>query len=317
LNIVSAPPGMRDDMSPSQIQASKFQLSITMRCGSLVEKHGNEYRFVHQSVVEFFWSGFDDPKCQDPTLLQFFASSAVAHNKLAKDCLSYLLCRIPAQPLSGDLRTKLPVGKIEEHLPFARYAASCWPVHLEKGLEILTERLSWMSSGNSSRIQSLFEVLRLLSKFTSSKLSIMMWIELLHLLRTYTSCLASIEDCCLLVEPVAEKEIPQEFQDLTTRIRCFHTDLSALESQWGPTLTENPHYIWNDVTAFFSSQFLQQTSAVTLNSMVPTDFGHPSHCSRPLATVSVESSDGRKVAVLSVWPTRFDILRPPSDMVMC
>jgi hypothetical protein len=54
LNIVSAPPGMRDDMSPSLTQASKFQLSIIMRCGSLVEKHGNEYRFVYQFVVEFF-----------------------------------------------------------------------------------------------------------------------------------------------------------------------------------------------------------------------------------------------------------------------
>lgn len=107
-----APPGLRDDVSPSPGQAAKFHLSVIMRCGSLVEKRGKGYRFVHHSVAEFFRSGIDEPKYQDPVILQFFANPNVAHCQLAKDCLSYLLRRVPAQPLSGDIRTKLPVTNV-------------------------------------------------------------------------------------------------------------------------------------------------------------------------------------------------------------
>jgi hypothetical protein len=307
LQMASAPPGLRDDISPSPTQATKFHLSITMRCGSLVEKRGNEYRFIHQSVVEFFWCGIDEPKCQDPVILEFFASPTVAHNRLSMECLSYLVFRVPAQPLSGDMRTRLPMTEIEEHLPFAKYAVDSWLIHLKMGLELLTRTLPWT---RPTVMRPLFEVLRLVLKFTSTKLAVMMWIELRYILRPRTPYLASIEDCCSLMEPFTKENIPKEFQDLPARLRCFYVDMLALDKQWGPTLMENPHYIWNDVTAFISSQFLQRTSAVTVHSMAPTELGNSSHCSKSLATVSAESEGGRKVAVLSIWPTKLVFYHP-------
>lgn len=297
----SAPPGLRDDISPSPGQAARFHLSVIMRCGSLVEKRGKRYRFVHHSVAEFFRSGIDEPKWQDPAILQFFASSNVAHCQLAKDCLSYLLFRVPAQPLSGDMRRNLPLSKVKDCLPFARYAASSWPIHFRNGLK-LTQNFPWERHAAEP---SLFDVIRVVSQFTSTKLAVMTWIELVYILDLPTSYLASIENSSSLLKLRLEEHGLKEFQDLPTRLQCFHADISALHSQWGPTLTENPHYIWNDVTAFINSRFFQKTSAVAVHSMVPTDLADSNHCSKPLASVSVESNGRNKLAVLSIWPTKF------------
>jgi hypothetical protein len=311
LKTTSAPPGLRDDILPSPQQVAKFRLSLTMRCGSLAEKHGNDYRFIHQSVVEFFRKGATEPNCQDPAILQFFELPIVAHNRLAMDCLSCFTFRIPAKPLSGDMRVRLPPTKIQDHLPFAKYAALSWPYHLRSGLKGLKETLP---STNPAVLQSLSESLSLMVKFTSAKRAIMTWIEVLYTLRLYTSFLASLEDLCSLFDQLDRGRIPLEYEDVPTRLRCFHKDLSDLDSEWGPTLTKNPHYIWNDVTAFFKSPFLQQTSALTVHSLLPSSLGGSEHCERPLTTVSARRYGGGYVAVLSIWPLKLASLSTPSNL---
>ena len=297
----SAPPGLRNDISPTPGQAAKFHLSVIMRCGSLVEKRGSGYRFVHHSVAEFFRSGIDEPKCQDPAILQFFTSPKVAHCQLATDCLSYLLFRVPAQPLSGDMRIKVSSEKVNECLPFARYAASCWPTHFKHGLE-LTQKLPQKGHTVES---SLFDVLRMVSQFTSTKLAVMTWIELVYVLNLSNFYRDAVEDSSTLLKPILEEHGLKEFLELPERLHCFHADISALHSQWGPTLSENTHYIWHDVTAFTNSRSFQKTSAVDVHSMVSTEIANSDHCLKPLASISVESSSGKEIAVLSIWPTKY------------
>ena len=82
-----------------------------------------------------------------------------------------------------------------------------------------------------------------------------------------------------------------------------------LELSLGPTLQDNPYYIWNDVTAFENLPSLLKTSAVTVHSMLPSEFGDSTLCAKPFVTLSRESIHGDMVGLLSIWPTKFVFVR--------
>lgn len=123
---LSDPPGIRSDPSSDEAQKDYFHKVITMACACLVKRAGGEYRLVHHLVVEFFWSGFKETQCQNPIILQFLPTPTQAHNALTTECLSYLLSRVPARPLSGDIRERIWPSDLSRYLPFACYAATTW-----------------------------------------------------------------------------------------------------------------------------------------------------------------------------------------------
>ncbi|KNB06510.1 hypothetical protein FOXG_07204 [Fusarium oxysporum f. sp. lycopersici 4287] len=307
---LSEPPGLRSDPSPTEAQRSDFHKSVIMICGCLVERIGGQYHLVHQSVVEFFWSGFKEPKCQNPVLLQFLPTPSQAHNDLATECLSYLLSRVPAKPLSGDIRQGIGPGDLFNHLPFACYAATSWPIHLEKGAKLLEESLSEALGFPPADIKSFLQLLQALDKFTSTKLTLNTWVEIQYLVASDISHLDGILEWLNVVNglSVSDLRLPNKFRDLPNTLQRFVSEFSHLETQWGPTLRKKPHEIWGDVTAFFKTEFLARTKAVFISSMAPSSFGDDTLGSEPLATCSRDSagsgSQTERLACLNVWPSR-------------
>jgi hypothetical protein len=99
--------------------------------------------------------------------------------------------------------------------------------------------------------------------------------------------------------------IPQDLRELYTELKCLHRDMSAFNSRWGPTLGNNPQYIRNDVTEFEEGSSFMKTSAVTVRSMAPSEFGDLTLASTPLVHCSRAGRNGDMAAVLTIWPARF------------
>jgi hypothetical protein len=286
-----------------------------MACACLVERVGGEYRLVHQSVVEFFWSGFKEPQCQNPIILQFLPTPPQAHNALATECLSYLLSRVPARPLSGDIRERIWPSDLSRHLPFACYAATTWPIHLEKGARFLEESLDEPDSLGlrPADTKSLLQLLPTLEKFTYEKHHLNTWVEIQYLVTDNILHLEGIRGWLALVErlSVGDLRLPRKFKDLPYRLQRLLSELLDLNTLWGETLREHPYKIWGDVTAFFESEFLARTKAVFISSLAPSSLADSTLGSESLATCSRNSaglgSHTEGLGCLSIWPSRYVI----------
>jgi hypothetical protein len=87
-------------------------------------------------------------------------------------------------------------------------------------------------------------------------------------------------------------------------IAAFARDLIKMHELWGDTLISGPHHIWNDITAFTTSPFFVQTSAVTIKSLL-TDSPNRSMLSTTfLSQISRDDPNTDLMAVLTVWPSR-------------
>jgi hypothetical protein len=312
INDLSDPPGIRSDPSPDEGQRDHFHKVVIMACACLVERVGGEYRLVHQSVVEFFWSGFKEPQCQNPIILQFLPTPTQAHNALATECLSYLLSRVPARPLSGDIRERIRPSDLSRHLPFASYAATAWPIHLEKGARFLEESLDESDSLGlrPADTKSLLQLLPTLEKFTYEKHNLNTWVEIQYLVTDNILHLEGIRGWLALVErlSIGDLRLLRKFKDLPYRLQRFLSELLDLNTLWGETLRKHPYQIWGDVTAFFESEFLARTKAVFISSLAPSSLADSTLGSEPLATFSRNSaglgSHTEGLGCLSIWPSR-------------
>ncbi|KAH6970626.1 hypothetical protein BKA56DRAFT_596676 [Ilyonectria sp. MPI-CAGE-AT-0026] len=298
----SMSPGVRGDISPTVSESEWFHSAVLVRCASLVERRGLGYGFVHQSALEFFWTGLDsnNPECQDPDIAQFLVRPAEGHIQIAADCLTYLTTRLPSAPLSGDMKVTIERQRIQDCLPFAAYTAVSWPSHLKSGMEAVART---SRSNQPHLLKPLLEILETLSMFASNKLAIMTWIELQYTVSDDIQHLDGIEDWCTAFDSTVRNP-PRELKDIPTTMRCLYTDLKALDSKWGRTLRGKPNSIWLDITAYFDSPFLQKTNAVTVYSMEPASPEDGRLSSDPLTLMSRESGDKSFNAVLSIWSTK-------------
>jgi hypothetical protein len=304
----SPPPGLTDHVIPSPKQAEDFDHAIVMICTCLAEKHGSGYRLVHQSVVEFFWTWSEELLCNDPVVLQFLLEPGEAHCLLANACLSYLVNRIPAQPLSGDMRQGVSKQRIQDGFPLVKYACLYWTHHLKEFFECNKDAIQARFQHSPSVTRAFLNLVKTLSIFLANKLFANTWVELQYMVCSHTNLLRHINDLgnwCDLMESLPTTCLPKDLGELLGKITHLHRDILALNSAWGPTLEENPHYIWNDITAFQESSSFMKTSAVTVRSMAPSQFDSQILTSKPLISLSKERDDGKMVGVLSVWPPKY------------
>jgi hypothetical protein len=300
----SASPGTRTDDSPTAGELDRFHSSILMRCASLVERRADGYAFIHQSVLEFFWAG---PAQQsnpgfppDPAVAQFLDPPPLRHHQIVVDCLTYLTKRLPSKPLSGDARITIEPQAVTRCLPFAAYAATRWPVHLKLGAEDLARVTPSAALAQSGR--NLFEAL---SMFTSNKLAVMAWVELVYTMSSDVEHLEAIKSWCSTIEWLT-RHFPSELREIPATMKSFYTNMKQLDSDWGSEkLRDKPNRIWGEVTAFFDSPFLQKTTAVEIYSMKPVSPPNQELGTEPLVVVSRKSSRGNGLnAVLSIWPSK-------------
>jgi hypothetical protein len=309
LKTASPSPGLTDHIIPSQEQA-EFDCAVIMICACFVERIGFRHRLVHQSVVEFFWTWYEDRRCHDPAVVQFMVEPAEAHGLLANECLSYLTSRIPAQPLSGDMRSALSKQRIRDGFPLVQYASLYWTRHLKECLMYIKDESQSGNRRNTSLISRAFlDLLRTLSTFLANKLFANTWVELQYMVCSHTTLPSHIDDLgewCELMESFPKKQLREGLQGLSTKIKYLHKDMLALNSAWGPTLEQNPHHIWNDVTAFQECSSFVKTSAVNVRSMAPSQFDKEALALKPLVSLSRNRVDSElTTGVLSIWPPRF------------
>ncbi|KAH6679199.1 hypothetical protein B0J14DRAFT_649592 [Halenospora varia] len=288
-----------------------FEHTLIMACGSLVELRNGSYQFVHQSVHEFFrtWtiSSFDELSPEDMRVCQQFLMIRLeAESSLATTCLSYLLYRAPAQPLSGDMRLVADATLVHEAFPFLSYASLNWTHHLESSIAQLEEPLPSEYKPYQSQYNSL---LRCLSRFLSNNLVLMAWIELSYTfqdLERQPMAHFKIRKWVQWIKEFVLEDLSRNFRNVPSTLSEFVDDLSTINDLWGPTLVSAPHKIWVDVTGFTKSKFLIQTAAITVSSMPATPFESDKFelSSKPLCTTSIDTESGELVGVLSIWPSK-------------
>lgn len=294
-----------------------FEYTVVMVCASLVERSHNSYRFIHQSVYEFFrnWSEFWDESYNGvpKPLRRLLAIKEEAEGELAIACLSYLLFRSPAQPLSGDLREKASAVQLNMTFPFIKYASTNWAIHLRSSA---THDPEQTTSSSVVLLHMLRQLSQTISTFLSKPLVLMSWIESLY-------TFAKVHDPLYLYEmmqawskwaqSLEKAALQEEFKDVPSRLFTFVDDLTVMHRLWGPTLRSNPHQIWNDLTAFTPSPFLMQTAATSVRSVAALEFGNTGLSSKPLTSISVEGSEDDTLGVLSVWPSRWVQASPTEE----
>lgn len=311
LTTPSPPPGLTDHVIPSQKQLADFDHAIVIISTCLAERHEFGYRLVHQSVVEFFRTWSEELLCNDPVVLQLLLEPGEAHCLLANACLSYLVKRIPAQPLSGDMRQGVSKERIQDGFPLVKYACLYWTHHLKEFLECNRDAIQACFRHSSLSVtRGFLKLVKTLSIFLANKLFANTWVELQYMVCSHSHAnllrhINDLGDCCDLIESLPATCLPKDLRELLGKITYLHRDILALNSAWGPTLEENPHYIWNDITAFQESSSFMKTSAVTVRSMAPSQFDSQILTSKPLISLSKERDDGKMVGVLSVWPPKF------------
>ncbi|KAI1748057.1 hypothetical protein F4782DRAFT_551336 [Xylaria castorea] len=100
----------------------------------------------------------------------------------------------------------------------------------------------------------------------------------------------------------------QELKFLIYTLGEFLDDILLMSKEWGDSLRNNPAEIWGDVTTFTSSRFFRSTKAAQHESLAPRLEREVCDGVRdvvePTFSVAMSSSDGRQLAVLSIFPAR-------------
>ena len=230
---------------------------------------------------------------------------AEAHTEIAKGCLSYLLFRTPAQPLSGTLGIPSVPLQLDQTFPLLRYSALHWIHHLRNMISSRADSHYDNCNDSGTRTWSaISDVINLLSQFLSRRLVLMAWIEAYY---TFTD--SSRYD----VEGLNEWAIwtKSHFAECNTcRNGCpyqdildFSQDLINLHDEWSTTLFAHPYEIWGSITAFLSSRFLAKTTSTVVNELAPKPHNGNAPSNAPLCTISEVTSAGTELAVLSIWPS--------------
>jgi hypothetical protein len=84
----------------------------------------------------------------------------------------------------------------------------------------------------------------------------------------------------------------------------FCQDLWLLDQTIGDSMSESPHLIWNEATAFVPSRFWITSSATSVEQLDPRALNSNAISGRALATISESLLSHCLVGVLSIWPSR-------------
>ncbi|KAI0482519.1 hypothetical protein GGR56DRAFT_191479 [Xylariaceae sp. FL0804] len=312
--------GQGESSYPSDADVLEFREAVPLISASLVEESqdSDSFRFIHKSVADFLKTFSTQPHHQKSDVDIFACPEAQTNDQLAAECLTYLLNRLPTQPLSGDMRLNVSRIQIVKTNAFLEYATTYWIHHLSGSL----------AKGNTGAATNPERACEVLERLLANKLRVMAWLEAQYLLVSD----AAIRRLLIQLKLYAAKS--QELPDgessgyegscsLLSRLEQMYTDLATLHDDWSTSLHKNPHYIWNDVTAFTRGHLWMATSAVSVSSLATTSFD-PACGSKSLMTISKESHCGRFMGVFSIWPDRsfeqfllnsrsVDVARVPCD----
>lgn len=222
-----------------------------------------------------------------------------AHIEVACTCLTYVITRLPAQPLSGSIGVNIRKESLHNNLPFCNYAVVSWIAHLEA-----TKRDNGCDTDANTKTQ-LLRLLLCLSDFLPNGLLIMSWLEASYIFGTSPSFKRLVQ-----WSSWAKSLTGLYFSD-DVRFLRLHDDISELShylpklhEYWGSKLAVPPISLWEEVTAFTPCRLLPQSSSVKVHSLLAQELNNDYLSTQALCKISESTLDGLLVAVLSVWPER-------------
>jgi len=125
---------------PEERSLTYLEHSAVMVSGGLIKQRWSPhagpmiYTFVHGSVRDFFetrCAASEAASNEKPGNIDYFLPAIFeVEAELAFVCLSYLLHKMPAGPLSGNIFEPASPETLSDLRPFLSYAAVCWPFHL-------------------------------------------------------------------------------------------------------------------------------------------------------------------------------------------
>lgn len=291
-------------------EINEFRNAIIITCGGLVEFRGDKCHFVHLSATEYFQThcSIAQPYVNlgPGTTSYYFPADIEAHAELAFHCLSYILFRAPAQPLSGSMTQTATHNHVDMLLPFLRYAALTWPKHLlgtYNGQPASTPHLLGHDFGR------LVTLLRLVSRFLKSTTTIMSWIEAVYTFagrneRVIWALMTDITAWSDMAPQVLSTLRVHDPENTPTTMAAFSQDLRLLCKEWGATLARVPQQIWNDASALTASRFIRRSKGYTYNVLSRVCHRHSESAVSYLSQISRFDERWGRCAVLTIWPSR-------------
>lgn len=289
----------------------EFDQAVIVACAGLVERKlattrsESEFRFVHLSVKEFFLiSSVDESLSRSQNIRPLVVGPREAEFEMARACLTSLMIRTPAQPLSGKLGHRASPLSLVAAFPFVKYASLHYINHL---YATINKTDTYRINVTSQEFKLLGNVMSIFSKILTIPTILMAWLEFFNTfsedppfwegLRAWASWLldqANIPD---------QNGFKPNFVDTCREILEFSDDLESLYRNWGSSLHKSPEMIWDGITAFNPSKFFASTTATVVKSLAPDSSGSEKTSKTPLCSISQLASDGDLVAVLSIWPS--------------
>ena len=285
----------------------EFENAIIVTCGGLVEFRDSTCHYIHDSAWQYFRSHCSAPEAcigaRAGSIEYFFPPTFDAHTELATTCLSYIIFRTPAKPLSGSIHQPAGPFHVDTLMPFLRYAALDWPRHLLDSLDNL--RLVTGYAWKFFR-EKLCDLLQLLSQFSKNPIILMSWIEKAYTFAGVNKALIlDIHTNLAVWAGKAPKLLPQfsftNLPALAHTLADLSKDMTLLFEEWESTLSRYPNQIWADATAFTTSLFFQQSSALSLKKLTKTTSRYANFGSGPFTKISRSHQESGLCAVLTVW----------------
>ncbi|ORY12258.1 hypothetical protein BCR34DRAFT_306723 [Clohesyomyces aquaticus] len=255
-----------------------FTDSISRLTCALVEVTDGNVDFIHRSVKEYL----ESPDCAQSDFSLFDESAVHAH--LAARCISYLANDVPKQPLQrlepyrpsasisassgvsfrtsrsadsgyksmpasdteGLVEPEVPQPTVifDANLPFLRYAALCWPVHLYRALGNRTPRCTSQTLSTKDPFSNT-PWLPTLSHFLTDRAAVTTWVE--------ASWRYNLPPNLSRLVPLlltTKSEIPpatiegRELKWVVHGLRQLSDALNELRGDYGFTLKDNPSLLW-------------------------------------------------------------------------
>ncbi|KAJ4297992.1 hypothetical protein N0V90_005891 [Kalmusia sp. IMI 367209] len=317
-----------------------FERVVRSTCGGLVElslarqPHTGvmikRYRFIHLSVSEYLGRCL----CKGPTW--FLPSAADSHLSIARALLQYLIfvgqhvedIRRPTTASETQRQLTIDHSSLTRNCPLWHYALTHWDRHLQQHrTELLKDSPDRYGEHESTleHAPSLKDLLQAPSGTAAAEIrseSIKIFSEICSVLSSFVSekgiLTAYVEICYILLKKPNFLDVEEWFRwalhdqeksgfgvtEALQHALDFIAFLKELDEAWGFQLREKPHLIWDEISAFMKSRFLEPTTTTKVHHLSPS--GPMSHkiSRKYLCKVSEVSDDQNHLGVLSIWPSR-------------
>ncbi|KAM3064767.1 hypothetical protein ACMFMF_011762 [Clarireedia jacksonii] len=266
-----------------------FDESLVQLCGPLVEiRQDRCVRFIHISVSEYLSNLENDSRSS------LSVKTSVAHCSMATLCLEYLMNEVNHEPLGGDASTRPDQQSVVSQYCLLPYVVSFWPLHASKSIQ---ETLELELTEKPFTLPIFKEFFRLLSKLTTDKMLVTMWIETCYTFTTVPTLL-EIPENVLEAAEVVSSHYRKQLTMLGEVLKRFSKNLGDLIRDWSTLLIKEPNEIWLPSTNVFSdSEFWIGTNVANV------EYFFSLEDRRSKAIVSQVSADETEVGVIRVWPS--------------